>query len=278
MKMMVPKVEMLAASIDENDESEFRFLVNNTSFKYVTIEHGLYTVDDLGFAPNLLPQLPAFPPGDWNTAHISRDPRTNLPFFSSTNIESLPSIQEIWHDTFISCTDLDMLTSLKSNVWQVKAPQLSPTTSIVAKFARFPWETPYFASETAAYAWLKDTGVGPRFLGHLTEGKNGRVIGFLLEFIPLARFAGPDDLKACQKALGKLHALGILHGDANRYNFLVHGEGEEKSVTMIDFERAERVNNLDALRAEFESLSEKLADESGLGGVEVVENGEIDSL
>ena len=171
-----------------------------------------------------------------------------------------------------------MLTSLRSNVWKVTAPQLSPTTTIVAKFARFLWETPYFASETAAYAWLKDSGIGPRFLGHLTEGKNGRVIGFLLEHISLARFAGLDDLEACQKALGKLHGLGILHGDVNRYNFLVQGEGEEKSVTMIDFEAAQRVNDLDALQAEYKSLSEKLADESGLGGVQVMEIGEIDSL
>ena len=114
--------------------------------------------------------------------------------------------------------------------------------------------------------------MGPRLLGHLTEGKNGRVIRFLLEFIPRARFAGPGDLKACQKALGKLHGLGILHGDVNRYNFLVQGEGEEKRVTMIDFDGVGRVNDLDALRAEFESLSEGLADDSGLGGVEVEES------
>lgn len=55
----------------------------------------------------------------------------------------------------------------------------------------------------------------------------------------------------------------------NRYNFLVQGEGKEKRVTIIDFEGAERVNDLDILRAEFKSISEKLADKSGLGGVEV---------
>ena len=31
MKKVAPKMEMLAASIDANDESDFRFLVNNTS-------------------------------------------------------------------------------------------------------------------------------------------------------------------------------------------------------------------------------------------------------
>lgn len=64
MKIIVPKVDMLAASIDENDKSQFRFLVNNILFKYVTVEHGLYIIDDIGFAPVLIPQLPAFPPGD----------------------------------------------------------------------------------------------------------------------------------------------------------------------------------------------------------------------
>ncbi len=139
-------------------------------------------------------------PGDWNTGHISRNPKTHLPYFSTTITESLPTIHETWHSTFIACTDLEILTHLRPNVWQVTAPSLS---SVVAKFARFPSETSYFAAETAVYAWLQDTGIGPRFLGHLTEGKNGRVIGFLIEYIPQARFAGPDDLDACPKGDGK---------------------------------------------------------------------------
>jgi len=62
--MASPKVEMLQASIDENDESYFRFLVDHNSIKYITIDFGLYTVDDMAFAPVLLPRLPVFPLGD----------------------------------------------------------------------------------------------------------------------------------------------------------------------------------------------------------------------
>lgn len=44
--------------------------------------------------------------------------------------------------------------------------------------------------ETAAYQWISDSGVGPKFLGHLTEGKDGRVVGIVAEWVEGARAAG----------------------------------------------------------------------------------------
>lgn len=43
-----------------------------------------------------------------------------------------------------------------------------------------------------------------------------------------------SDLHDCEMALGRLHNLGVLHGDVNRHNFLVGKDG----VKLIDFERS----------------------------------------
>lgn len=61
------------------------------------------------------------------------------------------------------------------------------------------------------------------------------MIGFVLEKVA-GRAAGIGDLVACREVLGRLHGRGVVHGDVNRFNFVV-GEGGE--VRIIDFERAE---------------------------------------
>lgn len=83
---------------------------------------------------------------------------------------------------------------------------------------------------TRAYPLLEGSGLSPRFLGHIHE--NGRIMGFLLEKI-IGRAAFVEDLSICETAFGKLDGLGLLHGDPNRYNFLVMGE----RVKLLDFER-----------------------------------------
>ena len=55
-----------------------------------------------------------------------------------------------------------------------------------------------------------------------------------MNLIEGARTAVQDDLGACQRALLKLHALGIKHGDINKYNFLVSGY----EAIIVEFETA----------------------------------------
>jgi hypothetical protein len=66
-------IELLQAEVDENDESFFRLLVDAKAIKYITIETGIYSVEDMCFGPSLASILPKFPPGDWNDGVISRD-------------------------------------------------------------------------------------------------------------------------------------------------------------------------------------------------------------
>lgn len=75
-----------------------------------------------------------------------------------------------------------------------------------------------FEEESRIYERIDRQGIGPQFLGHLTE--EGRVTGLVIEYIKDARHTSPEDVEECRDALQKLHGLGILHNDVNRHDFL----------------------------------------------------------
>lgn len=97
-----------------NGDSDYRFLVNGTHVKYVTIEAGALpghrgssTLLSFPCQPRILgAALPSFPPGDWNVRHITTCPLTNTPVFGPTSLQSFPSVRNTWHDTVIDCDDL----------------------------------------------------------------------------------------------------------------------------------------------------------------------------
>jgi serine/threonine protein kinase len=144
------------------------------------------------------------------------------------------------------------------------SPQFENPT--VAKFARFHREIGYYVAETQAYSWIEVHNIGSEFLGYLTE--DGRVIGFLIEHVR-GHHATISDLRACEVTVRRLHALGILHGDLNKHNFLV----SERGAILIEFETAKRSENREAMKREVEELEGQLLDESGNGGVVLEENG-----
>lgn len=61
----------------------------------------------------------------------------------------------------------------------------------------------------------------------------------------------------------KMHGLGLLHGDLNKYHFFDHGKG----AVLIDFETLQTSEDKKAMQDELEGLKEQLLDESGKGGV-----------
>jgi predicted Ser/Thr protein kinase len=251
-------VQVLQASVDPDDESHFRILVGGKFIKYLTVDTGLYSLDDMCFAPSLILLLPSLPPGDWNVGHISKDPTHGRPYFATATKIPLRKITHIWHPSQIDHLELEMGQKLRSNVYETTSPRFNST--IIAKFARFSWEIPSLDSETAAYEWINGHQIGPEFLGHLIE--EGRVIGFLMERVLDCRHAMPEDLPLCQHALTKLHRLGIKHGDINKHNFLIRN-GE---AVLIDFDYAERCDNPKFLAEEFQMLEQQLWDDSGRGG------------
>ncbi|KIL88879.1 alpha-galactosidase a precursor [Fusarium avenaceum] len=254
----VPELQLLQASIDADGESEFRILVDKRFIKYLTIDAGLFEIDEMAFGPTLFSLLPEFPDKDWNKGRISKDPVTGAVCFSAASRAHLPGVVSIWNTTHIDHLDLQMSQKLRSNVYEATSSRFN--SPVIAKFARFPWEVPQLEAETTAYQWIQGQQIGPSFLGHLTE--EGRVIGIVMARIANCRHATPDDFAVCHQALSKLHRIGIKHGDINKHNFLVHAG----RATLIDFDNASRTTSSNELEAEMRSLQEQLSDMSGRGG------------
>ncbi|KAI0183150.1 hypothetical protein EV127DRAFT_465155 [Xylaria flabelliformis] len=216
--------ENLATLVDFYDvkEGEYRVLVDGKHVKYLTVD------------PVLIEILLPFPPGDWNEGHISKHLHTGHPFFSRTTKSDLPGVKNLWHHTQIDHLELKQLDRITHPLFE------SP---VIAKFIKFPWQTPYFEAETTAYD----------FLG----------IGLIIENVDGARAAEVADLPAFRSALAKLHSLGIVHGDINKHNFLMHNG----KATLIDFESARKSGNEVEFESEFQGLEHLLSDTSGRGGV-----------
>ncbi|KAJ2899373.1 hypothetical protein MKZ38_003080 [Zalerion maritima] len=234
-------VRLLAYLIDDDDtnDSDYRFLVDGQYVKYISTAPGTFrgAEDDRTFEPILLGELlPPFPTGDWNYGYVARDPETGKATFVRTEIVQLAGVKNF-----------------------------KGGKPVLIKLAVWPWEIPSIKVKTAAYQWISDSGVGPNFLGHLTEGKDGRVVGFVAEWVEGARAAGPADIDDCKKALGRLHKLGIKLGDINKHNFLVR---DGYDVVLVDFETAKRDCSPLELEDKISTLKSSLKGTSFRGGVE----------
>ena len=204
---MGSKMTVLNQEIDRGTEpSYYRMLVDGKDNKYSTIDAGTYDCDTLCFPPDLLENLPNFPPGDWNSGRIGRDDRCTMPVIVKTLRAELPSIRPLWHPHGYDYLSFTMVERLTSNVSIASAPAFKKP--MIIKYARFEWEIGYYARETGAYSWLQDQGIAPAFLGHLREG--GRVMGVVLERVE-GRHTEVEDLDICKHTVMRLHRLGIMH-------------------------------------------------------------------
>lgn len=82
--------------------------------------------------------------------------------------------------------------------------------------------------------------------------------------------ASVDDLTVCIEALENFHRMNMVHGDVNRYNFILGRSKEPAHVHLINFEHAEPYEESKAL-AEIQSLSSELAETTGRGGSVIVD-------
>ena len=263
---VTPQIISLEFS-DGRDNSYFRILAG-THIKYIVILPGALERSALLDMPldfvDILPPLGYCDDG-WTTAHISRNPVSGK-LEATLSSPAMPGVSNVWHPTCVDFLALDRLEGLGLlaglYTWVPGAAQRNIDTqgAVIAKTARFEWEIPYIEQETRIYQRLEGTGLAPRFLGHVHE--QGRVIGFLLAYAE-GRHAGTQDLTDCRAALDQLHRLAVLHGDTNRYNFIVDGNGD---VTMIDFEKAKENASQGEMEAEMAGLEEQLKEESGWGG------------
>ncbi|KAG6030632.1 hypothetical protein E4U19_000403 [Claviceps sp. Clav32 group G5] len=265
-------IQLLACLVDGDDTGDYRFLVDGRHVKYVSTAPGTFRgfhEADRTFARVLLGEIfPPFPTGDWNNGHVARDPVTGQVTFIRTEKVSLAEVNSGWRTVKIDEREVSYQDRLRQRVRVVTHPRINSGQPVFMKTTVWSWEIDWIETEIAVYQRICDRGVGPKFLGHVTQDTNGRTIGFITEWLSGARSAEPRDLDDCKKVLDRLHQLGIKHGDTNKSNFLVR-EGHE--VALIDFE----VSSLDCSHLELEdemnALGNRLESTDPAGGEVVVQ-------
>lgn len=261
MTVMASRIISMDFSTTGRDDCYFRILTG-TSVQYVTVQAGALDADSLMDMPLRFQEiLPALPYGEshWNTAYISRNPASEK-LEAALDKRELPFVRTVWHQNKVNFLDLVRTQQLTLLAQECTIKSGDPQSTTIAKMARFPWEIQYIESETSIYQLLQSSRIGPRFLGHVHE--EGRTIGFLLEKVN-GRRAGVADLQACQRALQRLHDIGVLHGDVNRHNFIIDAGHE---AVLVDFEKAVANADAELLAKEMASLEEQLSEETGRGG------------
>lgn len=229
---------------------------------YLSIPTDVFDEDTMCRPYLLIPQLPTFPQGPWTRMHITRNAHNGSLDVVTTD-EPLPAIRSTWHPQYIDVLALEETKCYRSNVYEV----VYHGESAIAKIAPFDWNIPRIENETWVYSIMDEyqrqhpheRQIFPRFLGHLTE--NDRVIGLLLEKVD-GTYASIEDLSGCEAALRQFHKVDLIHGDVNRYNFLV--EKESGRVKLVDFEYAEAYEESKA-RMEIDSLGSELCEQTGRG-------------
>ena len=192
---------------------------------------------------------------------ISEDRRT----FGPSLIEELRAMVDIWDQSWIT---LDIYISdgkvhYRSNAWEPSSLHISDTddtprvnvldlrilhqyrsrvflsqlesTRCILKIYPFKHQMPYLTRELRAYHRLSQKGytLSPRLLCYVFEREKSQIIGFICEELD-GEFPRLVHLEACERALRRLHAYGIVHRDLNRYNIIVTLDGPK----FIDFEEA----------------------------------------
>ena len=253
---------ILSMEVCSRDESEYRIFLEG-QVKYLTIAPGTYDRQTLSMPLGSLMGL--LKEGKWNVAHISRDQATSELKTALRSVE-LSGVQDIWHPASVNCLELVRTRQLTAATFEASYPTqhlLASSTSggrVIAKIARFEWEIPRIEQETRVYRILENTGIAPRFLGHIHE--HGRIMGFVLERVE-GRPATIRDLSKCRFVLRHFHDHGLLHGDINKYNFIV----QNNTVRLIDFERSQICpGDGRSMQVEMMSLYDQLMEETGRGG------------
>ncbi|KAI0439861.1 hypothetical protein F4803DRAFT_568019 [Xylaria telfairii] len=236
-------VQLLACLVDEDDinDSDYRFLTDEQRVRYVTTAPGTFlgAEDDRTFEPILLGELfPPFPSGSWNKGHVAKDTATGETAFVKTETVQLAGIKNIWHPQ----------RRIRQRVHVSTHPELNNGKPVLIKLAIWPWEM-----------------ASMEFLGHVTEGSDGRTVGFIIEWVQGARAAGLEDIECCKMALGRLHKLDIKFGDINKHNCLVR-DGQD--IVLVDFEMVEFGCSPEEVDFEMDALKRTLQDKSSRGEVE----------
>ena len=272
---MAPTVEILSTErhADMTKTCHVRLLHTTTvkgapvkSIRYARVLPGALPTNWIEPGTNI--KLPEFPEGDWEIVDLVPgkvkgeakvvDPRKG-------RILELTA----WHNHSVDYFELRKMFQhpfarlcgkRNDSMFLVRHESLMRTAGVMVAFMKIANALPELrniSAELRVYQELEGSGIAPRFIGHVTE--NGRVVGFLTEYLEDAYPPRLSNFKACATVLGKLHAKGIIHGDAHSGNFLIKSDG---TAVLIDFELSRPCKCPRTLRQEMEELQYELPSES----------------
>ncbi|KAJ4148411.1 hypothetical protein LMH87_002882 [Akanthomyces muscarius] len=219
-----PEIISMEFSTGGRDNCYYRILAGR-HVKYITVEPGVLDAESLmDMASNFANILPPLPYFENNWNQAHIHRATPKDELKATLSQGkLASVDTVWHPTMIDFMALR------------KTERLT-----------------LLAEETV---WQREPHAPQTIIAKMATS-SGRS---LLDQRP----TGPDDVAVCRAELGRMHSHGILHGDVNRYNFLIGGDG---AATLIDFEKPQLGADKAALEKEMAGLEWELRDESGRGG------------
>ncbi|KAI1944141.1 hypothetical protein LOZ12_004259 [Ophidiomyces ophidiicola] len=157
---------------------------------------------------------------------------------------------------FFSFLDLPRISRISDRLFRV----MCDGEICILKIAKFKHELSYLHQEISVYLKLSDFAQAPKFVGVVYEETKNRTIGFLIGAIS-GRHPDINDFEACKKTVDLLHTHGIIHGDLNRYNFLINNHGAQ----IFDFENSVLKEDAAAAEEEIQSFEAMFQDESDIG-------------
>lgn len=242
--------QFLACQTQDGGGHLHRYLFDDNTVRYIEINcsHN----DHFHNAP-----LPGIPDGNWNWAMIDRDQQTGQPTFQKPRIKARQGFTSTWNLPSVDHLTLQLYEGTNRHGRYTTchdSPSRIFGCSIVVKIAHFDdgiqgiTGIADIEKECEIYWRIQGQGIGPKFLGYVTEGN--QKIGFVLEKFEEARQPESREYKRCKAVLKKLHRLEILHQDCHYLNVLV----TEDRAVLIDFKSAIDVDNGNAVTGKREDI------------------------
>jgi hypothetical protein len=195
-------IEMRVIAHPDTPQQSIKHLHVNNNIDNIATRKSLYSNTNVV-------RFPSLPEGEWNFAEISLveiNKHVDITWLD----KSLPGVSVTWHPLKLEYLELQfhpLETTSSEHIKLVSHPSLITLNNrAILKFAEFPDYIPHIEHETRMYKQLIGAGGAPRFLGHVAE--NGRVIGFLLEYIVDTR--RNFQTQTCRKLDGSTNALKFL--------------------------------------------------------------------
>jgi len=248
-------------SIDLEDENDLYRIRRGRRIVYVSVlAPSIITREDKTESCKILSNLRQIPEWyeDWQTLTVSKlgdEIRCYKNQFSPHRLRESELLVPC--DKYFNVTDLKLVDRISDRVSLV----MQEEKPCCLKIARFSHELTYLRQEIWAYSILIERRFtsAPEFYGYVYEEQTDRIIGFIMEEL-CGRYAGIADLQSCHTILRQMHDVGLVHGDVNKYNFIVTKRG----TRLVDFE-ASRVQAGNAQIQELGSLANRLASTSREG-------------